>query len=172
MAAETLRDSQSLFQIPGDADPVRPASPRYPICRVHPVIRQSPCCPAGPDAGTGGAFQPFAFPLITAQQQTTLESVGGTCGEYRRRVALDGREGLTAACGWSDLNPGHSFHATPQGVRCTLSEPARREVLDRLLALNHEPYAEEVRAGLHEKGKKAGKAGKSKRVAKGQMELL
>jgi hypothetical protein len=33
-------------------------------------------------------------------------------------------------------------------------------VLDRLLALNHERYAEEVAAGLHEKGKGKGKAKK------------
>lgn len=45
-----------------------------------------------------------------------------------------------------------------QGVRYTIREPARREVLARLLALNHERYAEEVKAGLYEKkGKKGGK---------------
>jgi hypothetical protein len=33
----------------------------------------------------------------------------------------------------------------------TVSEAARREVLTRLLQLNHERYAEEVRQGLHEK---------------------
>jgi hypothetical protein len=45
----------------------------------------------------------------------------------------------------------HGFHETKQGVRFTLSEAARREVLDRLLQLNHERYAEEVRLGLHNK---------------------
>jgi hypothetical protein len=29
-----------------------------------------------------------------------------------------------AACGWSDLDLGHGFHATKQGERYTLSEPA------------------------------------------------
>ena len=43
-----------------------------------------------------------------------------------------------AAYGWSDLDLGHAFHATKQGERSTLSEPARRTVLDRLLALNHQ----------------------------------
>jgi hypothetical protein len=60
---------------------------------------------------------------------------------------------VAAAYGWSDLDLGHGFHATKQGERYALSEHARRTVLDRLLALNHERYAEEVAAGLHEKKK-------------------
>ena len=45
----------------------------------------------------------------------------------------------------------------PQGLRFTISEAARREVLTRLLKLNHERFAEECRQGLHttKKGKKA-----------------
>jgi len=61
---------------------------------------------------------------------------------------------VAAAYGWSDLDLGHGFHATKQGERYTLSEPARRTVLDRLLALNHQRYEEEVKAGLHEKKSK------------------
>src|SRR5206468_12743585 len=57
------------------------------------------------------------------------------------------------AYGWSDLDLGHGFHETRQGVRFTISESARREVLARLLKLNHERYAEEVKQGLHDKGK-------------------
>ena len=69
-------------------------------------------------------------------------------------------QAVAAAYGWSDLDLGHGFHATKQGERYTLSESARRTVLDRLLALNHQRYAEEVKAGLHEK-----KAGKKKAAA-------
>jgi hypothetical protein len=58
---------------------------------------------------------------------------------------------VAAAYGWSDLDLGHDFHATKQGARYTLSEPARRTVLARLLALNHQRYEEEVKAGLHDK---------------------
>lgn len=61
---------------------------------------------------------------------------------------------VAAAYGWDDLDLGHGFHPTKQGVRFTLSESARAEVLDRLLALNHERYAEEVAQGLHDKDKK------------------
>ncbi len=62
-------------------------------------------------------------------------------------------EAVANAYGWSDLDLGHGFHQTKQGIRYTISEEARREVLDRLLELNHERYAEEVAAGLHDIGK-------------------
>ena len=59
--------------------------------------------------------------------------------------------------------------------RYTISTLLRREVLDRLLQLNHERYAEEVAAGLHDKGKK-GKANSSKKTknksSPGQIDLL
>ncbi len=47
-----------------------------------------------------------------------------------------------------------------------ISEAARREVLDRLLALNHERNAEEVQQGLHDKGAK--KAGKGKQTPRSE----
>jgi hypothetical protein len=74
---------------------------------------------------------------------------------------------VAAAYGWTDLDLGHGFHETKQGLRFTISEPARREVLGRLLRLNHERYAEEVAHGLHEKGRKAGKGSGRKGKWKG-----
>ncbi|MCT7956101.1 BREX-1 system adenine-specific DNA-methyltransferase PglX [Laspinema sp. D3] len=67
---------------------------------------------------------------------------------------------VATAYSWTDLKLNHGFHETKQGIRFTISEDARREILDRLLQLNHQRYAEEVAAGLHDKGKKKG--GKSK----------
>ena len=55
---------------------------------------------------------------------------------------------VAAAYGWTDLDLGHGFHETKQGIRFTISETARREVLARLLELNHERYEEEMRQGL------------------------
>jgi hypothetical protein len=55
------------------------------------------------------------------------------------------------AYGWDDLDLVHGFHETKQGIRFTISEDVRREVLQRLLKLNHERYEEEVSAGLHGK---------------------
>lgn len=56
---------------------------------------------------------------------------------------------VAAAYGWDDLDPGHDFHETSQGTRFTISEAARREILTRLLKLNHERYAQECHEGLH-----------------------
>jgi hypothetical protein len=61
---------------------------------------------------------------------------------------------IAAAYGWGDLNLGHGFHETKQGIRFTISDEARREVLQRLLKLNHARYEEEVAQGLHDKKKK------------------
>jgi hypothetical protein len=68
-----------------------------------------------------------------------------------RELHVEMDQAVAEAYGWRDLDLGHGFHPTAQGVRYALSEPARREVLDRLLRLNHERYAEEVRLGLHQK---------------------
>ena len=55
-------------------------------------------------------------------------------------VEMDGA--VSATYGWS-IVLGHDFHQTKQGTRYSISEVARQEVLDRLLALNHERYAQE-----------------------------
>lgn len=68
-----------------------------------------------------------------------------------RELHVEMDTAVAAAYGWSDLELGHGFHETKQGIRYTISEAARREVLARLLKLNHERYAEEVQQGLHEK---------------------
>lgn len=57
------------------------------------------------------------------------------------------------AYGWSDLPLDHHHWETPQGLRFTVSPEAKDELLDRLLELNHERYAAEVAAGLHDKKK-------------------
>lgn len=75
-----------------------------------------------------------------------------------RDLQVEMDEAIAAAYGWTDLELCHDFHVTKQGVRFTISEPARREVLQRLLKLNHERYAEEVKQGLH--GKKGAKKGR------------
>lgn len=96
-----------------------------------------------------------------------------------RELHVEMDNAVAAAYGWSDLDLGHGFHETPQGVRFTISEAARREVLSRLLKLNHERYEEEVRQGLHDKDKKKAKEEqparqKPKKLAhpEGQMNLL
>jgi hypothetical protein len=76
-----------------------------------------------------------------------------------RDLHVEMDKAVAAAYGWSDLDLGHGFHETKQGTRFTISESARREVLTRLVKLNHERYAEEVEQGLHDKKGKAKPAG-------------
>jgi hypothetical protein len=85
-----------------------------------------------------------------------------------RRLHVEMDYAVAAAYGWTDLVLGHGFHETKQGVRYTISEPARMEVLDRLMDLNHERYEEEVRQGLHETVKAGKKKTKSSKKSSGQ----
>jgi hypothetical protein len=52
---------------------------------------------------------------------------------------------------WQEIDLAHGFHETRQGVRFTISPQARDDVLDKLLALNHYRYEQEVKQGLHNK---------------------
>ncbi len=70
--------------------------------------------------------------------------------ENLRRLQIEMDYAVAKSYGWQ-LDLGHGFHETKLGIRFTISEAARREVLDRLLALNHQRYAEEVAKGLHDK---------------------
>jgi hypothetical protein len=82
-----------------------------------------------------------------------------------RDLHVEMDQAVAAAYGWSDLELGHDFYETKQGVRFTISEPARREVLQRLLKLNHERYAEEEKQGLHGKKGATKKAAPKKKAA-------
>jgi type I restriction-modification system DNA methylase subunit len=63
------------------------------------------------------------------------------------------------AYGWQDINLSHDFYEVdylPENdrIRYTISPESRKEILQRLLKINHEIYEQEVKAGLHAKGKK------------------
>ncbi|MCC6602227.1 MAG: restriction endonuclease [Anaerolineae bacterium] len=95
---------------------------------------------------------------------------------HLRQLHVEMDNAVAVAYGWQDLDLGHGFHETAQGVRYTISEPARREVLTRLLQLNHQRYEEEVKLGLHDKKSKKPKAkNKPKKTPKkndGQLSLF
>ena len=96
--------------------------------------------------GLTKTYNHFHDPDITAADIQELRDLHV---EMDRQVA--------AAYDWDDLALEHGYHETAQGLRFTISEAARREVLTRLLKLNHERFAEECRQGLHttKKGKQA-----------------
>lgn len=81
---------------------------------------------------------------------------------HLRQLHIKMDQVVAAAYGWQDLPLDHGFHPTKQGIRFTISETARLEILDRLLALNHQRYAEEVAQGLHKKPKPPPKPKKAK----------
>lgn len=81
-----------------------------------------------------------------------------------RELYVEMDKAVSAAYGWGELDLDHGFHETKQGIRFTISESACRKVLQRLLKLNHERYAEEVASGLHDK--KASKPTPAKRALK------
>lgn len=70
-----------------------------------------------------------------------------------RRIHREIDLATVAAYGWDDLldKLDHGFHPAGREVRYTIGPAAEREILDRLLELNHERYAEEVANGLHDK---------------------
>ncbi|PWJ42227.1 Eco57I restriction-modification methylase domain-containing protein [Sediminitomix flava] len=68
-------------------------------------------------------------------------------------------QAVLEAYGWGDIQLRHDFYEVeylPENdrIRYTIHPEARKEVLKRLLLLNHERYEEEVAQGLHTKGKK------------------
>ncbi|MGW0517133.1 Eco57I restriction-modification methylase domain-containing protein [Crossiella sp. NPDC003009] len=78
-----------------------------------------------------------------------------------REIHTEVDNAVAEAYGWTDLDLGHGFHETRQGLRFTIAPEVQVEVLDRLLELNHERYAEEVAKGLPGEKRKA-KAKKAK----------
>ncbi len=90
-----------------------------------------------------------------------------------RNLAEANDHAVAAAYGWNDLNLDRDFHETDEGTRFTLSPHARREVIDRLLELNHQRYSEELAQGLHEKNKpKAPRKSKAKAASTAQPGLF
>lgn len=76
-----------------------------------------------------------------------------------RRLHVEMDNAVHDAYGWQDLDLGHGFHdveTLPENdrIRYTISPTARKEVLKRLLALNHHRAAEEAAKQTAEKGAK------------------
>jgi hypothetical protein len=51
---------------------------------------------------------------------------------------------VASSYGWYDINITHDFYETKQGMRFTLSEALRKNVLSRLLTLNYLKHSEEA----------------------------
>jgi hypothetical protein len=89
--------------------------------------------------------------------------------KHLRQLHKEMDEAVLKAYGWDDLDLAHDFYEVdylPENdrVRYTISPKARKEVLKRLLLLNHEIYEDEVKQGLHDKKKVKAKAKKKAKV--------
>ena len=145
----TLTLEKCIQTIPADF-PTSPDSARMATAWNHAFKQAS----AKFGLGYTNIFNHFHDPEDSSQEISAL-----------REARLELNKHVGTLLGIKDLAlSDHGFHETKQGLRYTLSESARRTVLDRLLQLNHQRYEEEVKAGLHEKGAKKGK-GKKKAVS-------
>lgn len=76
--------------------------------------------------------------------------------EELRRIHQAIDQATVRAYGWDDRIAAaggldHGFHKVGRETRYTIGPAAQREILDSLLELNHERYADEVAKGLHAK---------------------
>lgn len=83
-----------------------------------------------------------------------------------RNLHEDMDQAVLTAYDWNDIDLGHGYHGEGKQCRFTISEEARREVLSRLLALNHEIHEREVEEGLVTKGKSGRKTKKKSKKTK------
>jgi hypothetical protein len=84
-------------------------------------------------------------------------------------------EAVLKAYGWTDINLSHDFHEVDylpdnDRIRYTISPEARKEILKRLLALNHQIHAEELESGKWANNKNKKKSNPA--VAKEQGKLF
>jgi len=124
----------------------------------------------------GNSYQHYRIKVMASRQEGLTQTynrfhdASETNDEIQklRNLHVEMDKAVAAAYGWSDLDLGHGFHETKQGTRFTISESARREVLQRLLKLNHERYADEVKQGLHDKKRGAGSVGRGEKKTGGR----
>ncbi|QHE76132.1 Eco57I restriction-modification methylase domain-containing protein [Hydrogenophaga sp. PBL-H3] len=88
-----------------------------------------------------------------------------------RRLHTDMDQAISAAYGWVGLDLGHAFQKSKQGIRFTISETAHHEVLDRLLALNHQRHAEEEAKNAVLPAARSAKGGRKQDDNRGQIEM-
>ena len=96
---------------------------------------------------------------------TFNEAVNGI--QKLRNLHLQMDNAVLEAYGWQDLNLRHDFYEVeylPENdrIRYTIHPDVRREILKRLLELNHKIHAQEVDQGLWEKNGKEGKVANSR----------
>lgn len=125
-ARYTPTDCFETFPFPKSFDPLEAVGERYHSHRAA-------CCQHF-DEGLTKIANRFHDPAETSPLIRELRDL---------HVELDRQ--VLATYGWSDLPLDHDFRGTGKDTRFTVSDPIRQELLDRLLELNHQRHAEEMR---------------------------
>ncbi len=115
----------STFPCPPGSDDVRAAASEFESARLG-SMRVRRC-------GLTSLYNKFHDPACNDEDVGVLRSL---MAEMDRATL--------AAYEWSDLQPEHGFHTLVEGVRFSMQDSLRAEILDRLLALNHTRHAAEV----------------------------
>jgi hypothetical protein len=117
-------DCFKTFPFPSSVESLREIGLRYGTYRREVMLSRGD--------GLTLLYNRFHSPHEVSQDIATLRAL---------HVEMD--HAVAAAYDWTDLDLGHGFHQAKQGIRYTISEAARRKILDLLLALNHDRYAAE-----------------------------
>ncbi|WP_175794799.1 Eco57I restriction-modification methylase domain-containing protein [Burkholderia ambifaria] len=120
----TPSDCFETFPPPSDSSALESLGEKYSECRAQLMLSLN--------IGLTSLYKLFHDP---GQMKSDIDDF--------RRLHVEVDQAVAAAYGWRDLELAHGFHETKQGLRYTISESAGREVLQRLLALNHQLHAEE-----------------------------
>ncbi len=102
-------------------------------------------------AELGKSLEGYRRPLMIerneglTQTYNRVHSAGEQSTDIRRLRAIhvDLDYAVRDAYGWTDLDLAHDFHETRYGTRYGFEGTVRQEILDRLLELNQQRYAEE-----------------------------
>jgi len=102
------------------------------------------------DSGTTEVFNKIHSPNIN-EDDVIQDKVNVTRGLI---IKLD--KSLVESYGWFDINLKHNFYEISflpenDNIRYTMHPDASKEILKRLLLLNHERYEDEIKKGLHKK---------------------
>lgn len=89
--------------------------------------------------------------LTSTYNKFNDEKIGNSDITKLRHLHMDMDRAVLEAYGWDDIILTYGFYETKIGIRFTLPDSTRNEIVKRLLKLNHERYKEEIEQGLHGK---------------------
>ena len=131
------------------------------IEKVAKIKEASPPSP-GPSPARGEGAK-FISPPLTGGYKGEGEAVPVAEKGYHdilklRELHVQMDNAVLSAYGWTDITLAHDFYEVdylPENdrTRFTISPEARREILKRLLQLNHQIHEQQIKAGLWEKKK-------------------